>query len=160
MGIFGFLSRAHIETNMVSGANTVELQTLEEREKNLRAKLSYLLKKAGDDPEKISKKTDQAIQEVQNDLDKIVEKKLPLLKVQNELKGEIGPIQYIAEVFYDKNDEQFLDKAVRLVILIIIMVFDPLAVLLLIAANKTLGYNRQYNSDYEMVKKSDIFEMR
>jgi len=160
MGIFGFLSRAHIETNMVSGANTVELQTLEEKEKNLRAKLSYLLKKAGDNPERISKRTDQAIQEVQNDLDKIVEKKLPLLKVQNELKGEIGPIQYIAEVFYDKNDEQFLDKAVRLVILIIIMVFDPLAVLLLIAANKTLGYNRQYNSDYEMVKKTDIFEMR
>lgn len=163
MGIFGFLSRAHLETNMISGANNVELQVLDEQEKNLRGKLQYLLKKAGDDPEKISKRTDQAIQEVQQQLEKVVEKKLPLLKTQNELKGEIGPIQYIAEIFYDKNDENFLDKAVRLVILIIIVVFDPLAVLLLIAANKTIRSSRpeeDENSEYLHVKKTDIYEMR
>lgn len=163
MGIFGFLSRAHLETNMISGSNNVELQVLEEQEKNLRSRLQYLLRKAGDDPEKISRKTDQAITETQQQIEKIVEKKLPLLKVQNELKGEIGPIQYIAEIFYDKNDENFIDKAVRLVILIIIVVFDPLAVLLLIAANKSIRSSRpesDEDAEYLSVKKTDIFEMR
>lgn len=160
MGIFGFLSRAHLETNMVSGANNVELQVLEEQEKNIRNKLQYLLKKAGEDPEKISKRTDLAIQETQQQLEKVVEKKLPLLKVQNELKGEIGPIQYIAEIFYDKNDENFLDKAVRLVIIIIIIVFDPLAILLLIAANKSIRGSIKEDDEYIQIKKTDIFEMR
>ena len=51
--------------------------------------------------------------------------------------AEVGPIKYIAEIFYTKDDPSFIDKAVRLVIFTIIIVFDPLAVLLLIAANQT-----------------------
>jgi hypothetical protein len=56
---------------------------------------------------------------------------------ENKLTAEIGPIKYIAEIFYDRNDAGFIDKAVRLVIFTIILVFDPLAVLLLIASNQT-----------------------
>jgi hypothetical protein len=62
---------------------------------------------------------------------------LPLLTEENKLSAEIGPIKYIAELFYDKSDPSFIDKAVRAVIITIIIVFDPLAVLLLIAAQKT-----------------------
>jgi hypothetical protein len=62
---------------------------------------------------------------------------LPLLKEENQLMAEVGPIKYIAEIFYTKDDPSFIDKAVRLVIFTIIIVFDPLAVLLLIAANQT-----------------------
>ena len=57
---------------------------------------------------------------------------------ENKLAAEIGPIKYIAELFYSKDDPNFIDKAVRTVIVIIIVVFDPLAILLLIAAQQTL----------------------
>jgi hypothetical protein len=60
-----------------------------------------------------------------------------MMAEENKLTAEIGPIKYIAEIFYDRNDAGFIDKAVRLVIFTIIVVFDPLAVLLLIASNQT-----------------------
>lgn len=137
MGIFGFLARSHMETNVVIGTNSVQLQTLNSQEKILRDRLQYLLKKAGDDPEKISRVTDKAIQDTQAELKKLTNEKLPLLQEENKMAAEIGPIKYIAEIFYDKTDADLLDKAVRLVIFVIIIVFDPLAVLLLIAANKS-----------------------
>ena len=136
MGIFGYLSRAHIESNVVVGANTVQLKTLETQEKIARDKLDYLLKRAGD-PTTASNKIDKQIQETQAELTRLSKEKLPLMAEENKLTAEIGPIKYIAEIFYDKNDASFIDKAVRLVIFTIIIVFDPLAVLLLIAANQT-----------------------
>jgi hypothetical protein len=131
------LSRAHIESNIVLGANSVQLRTLETQERIAKERLDYLLKKAGEDPEKISRRTDKAIQETQSELKRISEEKLPLLTEENKLTAEIGPIKYIAEMLYTKDDPEFIDKAVRVVILIIIVVFDPLAVLLLIAANQS-----------------------
>ena len=137
MGIFGFLSRAHIDSNIIVGANNVQLQTLNTQEKIAKDRLDYLLKRAGD-PVTASNKIDRDIQNVQNDLRKISEKKLPLLTEENKLTAEVGPIKYVAELLYDKSDPSFIDKAVRIVILIIIVVFDPLAVLLLIASQQAL----------------------
>ena len=136
MGIFGYLSKAHLESNIVLGANTVQLRTLETQEKITKDRLNYLLKQASD-PEKTSARVDRDIRNAQADLKKLTEQKLPLLSEENKLAAEIGPIKYIAELFYDKNDPSFIDKAVRAVIITIIIVFDPLAVLLLIAAQKT-----------------------
>lgn len=160
MGIFGFLSRAHIETNSVLGENSVQLKTIEQREKIINDRLKFLLKKAGDDPEKISRRTAAQIDEVQKDLVNIQREKLPFLQEQNKLKAEVGPVQYIAEILYDKADSQFIDKAVRIVIFIIIIVFDPLAVLLLIASN--LSFRRRDETEdgrFIKVKKTDIIEM-
>jgi hypothetical protein len=137
MGIFGYLSKAHLETNIVVGANSVQIKIIADQEKIAKDRLDYLLKKAGDDPERISRKTDTAIQETQQELKRLSEQKLPLLKEENALLAEVGPIKYIAEAIYSKEDPDFIDKAVRFVILIIIIVFDPLAILLLIAANQT-----------------------
>jgi cell division protein YceG involved in septum cleavage len=53
----------------------------------------------------------------------------------------LGPIKYVADVVYGTQDRDLIDKAVRLVIFVIIVVFDPLAILLLIAANQT--YRKQ-----------------
>lgn len=136
MGIFGYLSKAHLDTNVYIGANSVQLKTLETQERIAKERLNYLLQRAGD-PATASKKIDSQIQEVQAELKKLSADKLPLLKEENTLMAEVGPIQYIAELFYTKDDAGFIDKAVRLVILIIIIVFDPLAVLLLIASNQT-----------------------
>jgi hypothetical protein len=136
MGIFGYLSRAHIESNVVVGANTVQLKTLETQEKIARDRLDYLLARAKD-PSTASNKLDKQIQETQAELTRLTKEKLPLMAEENKLTAEIGPIKYIAEIFYDRNDTGFIDKAVRLVIFTIIIVFDPLAVLLLIASNQT-----------------------
>lgn len=136
MGIFGFLSRAHIESNVVVGANSVQLKTIETQEKIARERLDYLLKQASD-PTKTNARIDRDIRTTQAELKKLSEDKLPLMKEENKLSAEIGPIKYIADMFFNKEDPSFIDKAVRLVIIVIIFVFDPLAVLLLIAANQT-----------------------
>ena len=154
MGIFGYLSRAHIESNIVVGANSVQLRTIETQEKIAQQRLDYLLKQASD-PEKINPRVDRDIRATQAELKKLSEQKLPLLKEENKLAAEVGPIKYVAELIYDKSDPSFIDKAVRLVILIIIFVFDPLAILLLIAAQQTyrnLKNNQLDNDDENGVK--------
>ncbi len=150
MGIFGYLSKAHLDTNVNIGANSVQLKTLETQEKIAKERLSYLLQRAGD-PATASRKIDVQIQEVQAELKKLSTEKLPLLSEENKLTAEIGPIKYIAELFYSKDDPNFIDKAVRSVILIIIIVFDPLAILLLIASNQT--YLRMKIPAEEPIKK-------
>jgi hypothetical protein len=142
MGIFGFLSRAHIESNIVVGANSVQLRTIETQEKIARERLEYLLQRAGD-PATASRRIDIQIQETQIELKKLSEQKLPLLKEENKLAAEIGPIKYIAEALYTKEDPDFIDKAVRTVIMVIIVVFDPLAVLLLIASQQSYRRTRR-----------------
>jgi hypothetical protein len=156
MGIFGYLSKAHIESNIVVGSNSVQLQILERQEQIANERLQYLLKKAGDDPEKISRTTDRAIQQTQSELKQLSEQKLPLLKEENALLAEIGPIKYIAELIYDKSDPSFIDKAVRIVILLIIFVFDPLAVLLLVAANQS--YRNLKNTELKNVLKKETLD--
>ena len=149
MGIFGYLSKAHLDSNVILGANTVQLKTLETQEKIAKDRLTYLLQRAGD-PATASNKIDKQIQDTQTELKRISTEKLPLMAEENKLSAEIGPIKYIAELFYSKDDPGFIDKAVRAVIMIIIIVFDPLAVLLLIAANQT--YTTIQNSPKEELR--------
>jgi hypothetical protein len=151
LGIFGFLSKAHIESNVNVGDTTIQLQVLEQKEKIVKDKLQYLLKKAGDDPTKISKATNNQIQETQTELIKISQEKLPLLQENNKLMAEVGPLRYIAEAIYGKEDaSNHFDSAVRWVIVLLIFVFDPLAVLLVIAANYSL---QQYKRPEPVIKK-------
>ena len=70
-------------------------------------------------------------------------------------ESDFGPIKYVAELIYGSGDKDLIDKAVRLVIMLIMIVFDPLAVLLLISANMSLsGQNRdgvRINEENEIV---------
>ena len=134
MGIFGFLSKAHIDSTMDAGANTIEVKTLVQQEKIVKERLDYLLARAKD-PSTASNRLDNQIQSTQKELAEINKKKLPLLKESNKLTAEVGPIKYVGDMIYGTDDDNSLDKAVRLVIMLIMVVFDPLAVLLLIAAN-------------------------
>jgi hypothetical protein len=59
------------------------------------------------------------------------------------LEAEVGPLKYIAEFVYGSTDKDLLEEAVRWVIIVIIFVFDPLAVLLLIASQFTFEYERK-----------------
>ena len=113
--------------------------------------------KTGDIDGKIIELENQ-IEAEQDKIDDVNEDKIVLLSKQAQLEVEVGPLKYIAEFVYGREANQnLLEAAVRWVIIIIIFVFDPLAVLLLIAANMSLvrrfgrGIEKQY--DPELVKK-------
>ena len=136
MGIFGFLAKSHIDSTLDAGANTVELKTLSQQQKIAEERLNYLLARAKD-PSTASNRLDKQIQDTQKELTEINKKRLPLLKEETKLVADVGPIKYVADMFFGEGDGA-LDKAVRLVIFTIMLVFDPLAVLLLIAGNISL----------------------
>jgi hypothetical protein len=140
MGIFGFLAKSHIDSTLDAGANTVELKTLNIQQKNAEERLNYLLARAKD-PSTASNRLDRQIQDTQKELSDINKKRLPLLKEENKLTADVGPIKYVADMFFEGDNA--LDKAVRMVIFIIMLVFDPLAVLLLIAGNISLKQTKE-----------------
>jgi Na+-driven multidrug efflux pump len=54
------------------------------------------------------------------------------------IKLEVGPIRYVAEMIYGEGNERDLEAAIRIMILLLVLVVDPLAVLMIIAASKNL----------------------
>lgn len=161
MGIFGFLSKSHLDQAGEKGNNDIRIAQIErqiEREKKTIA-----------DAEKVIGQLDQAVQ-VLLDADRIrgpngsiavrasqkderdqlsavisyansqivqlEEQRQPLLNEKLALELEIGPLKYVAEFIYGDEAPSHFDEAVRWVILLIIFVFDPLAVMLLIAWNR------------------------
>jgi TolA-binding protein len=85
------------------------------------------------------------ITQLQGQLAELREQKFELETEYRKLEAEFGPITYISELIYDDKSDESLDDAVRVVILMLIFVFDPLAVLLLIASNH--GYVRSKDED-------------
>tara|TARA_A100000164_G_scaffold303821_1_gene279617 strand:+ start:1205 stop:2905 length:1701 start_codon:yes stop_codon:yes gene_type:complete len=84
------------------------------------------------------------IDKEQTVIDDVREEKFAYEKTYRKLEAEVGPIKYIAEFIYGENaDQNLLEAAVRWVIIIIIFVFDPLAVLLLIASQYTFQFVRE-----------------
>ena len=82
------------------------------------------------------------------EIDTLTEEKIALESEYRKLEAEVGPIKYIAEFIYgEAADKNMLEEAVRWVIIIIIFVFDPLAVLLLIASQYTFDYIRRNKDD-------------
>jgi hypothetical protein len=78
-----------------------------------------------------------------NTIDNLTEQKYTLQAEYRKLEAEVGPIKYLAEFIYGETDQDILEEAVRWVIIVIIFVFDPLAVLLLIASQATFEMRRQ-----------------
>jgi hypothetical protein len=77
----------------------------------------------------------QDIETQQKKLATLNEERAPLATEVLKVESDFGPIKYVAELVYGSGEKDIVDKAVRLVIIMIMVVFDPLAVLLLIAAN-------------------------
>jgi len=173
MGIFGFLSKAHLDqVKPVSGNNIkielidkqiIQQETIIERaqktldllDKGLEVYIDKEYVSRGLKERKKQEEERNALNEaINNASDKIAEltnKKSTLQLEQDKIEAEVGPIKYIAELIYGDDAKQYFDHAVRIVILILIFVFDPLAVLLLIAANISL---RQWKSKKEYAKTS------
>ena len=88
------------------------------------------------------------IRAANTEIDTLTEEKIALEAEYRKLEAEVGPIKYIAEFVYgEQADSNMLEEAVRWVIIIIIFVFDPLAVLLLIAAQYTFEFRKKELED-------------
>ena len=79
------------------------------------------------------------IDNAMDNIDKLMLEKNTIELDQAKIEAEVGPLKYIAELIYGDNAKDYFDEAVRWVIIVLIFVFDPLAVLLLIAANISLA---------------------
>ena len=104
-----------------------------------------------DNAEDVQQAIDEQIERVRlasQEIDSLTEEKIALESEYRKLEAEVGPIKYIAEFIYGETaDTNLLEEAVRWVIIVIIFVFDPLAVLLLIASQYTFEFNRKRKDD-------------
>ena len=81
----------------------------------------------------------------------LLDQKFELEREIRKIATEIGPIKYLAEMVYDNTDNETIDEAVRWLIIVFIFVFDPLAVLLLIAANYSFQHRNDHNGRQEEI---------
>ena len=166
MGIFGYLSKAHIDQGSGTSELYVKVERLDNRiiserkiitraEKQLSALDSALdkylelgavskgLKKREDQEQERNALTDN-INNAQSRIDKLLDEKSEYKLQINSFEVEVGPLKYISALVYGDEALDYIDTAVRAVILILVFVFDPLAVLLIIAANMSFAeYNEK-----------------
>jgi len=179
MGIFGYLSKAHLETSASMTSDvSAELQTLNdtiESKTNTKVLVDRQIQNIDNTLVKYielgsvtrglqeKRRLDGERKELEQER-KIVEQELVELKskknkLESEVKKievEVGPLKYIAELVYGSDAQSHFDSAVRLVIIILILVFDPLAVILLIAANYKFtqkDQKKQFDDRIKQLKK-------
>lgn len=84
------------------------------------------------------------IEKIQPEIDGLREEKFVFEKQYRQFEAEVGPVKYIAQLIYGDNpDQNLLEAAVRWVIILIVAVFDPLAIMMLLAATETFAWRRQ-----------------
>jgi hypothetical protein len=171
MGIFGFLSKAHNDQNLVSGDVQSKIAIYDEKIRTAKDNI--------DANRKALKQMDEAVDQVmgrssdekgaekavgirrsqqkerarlQSEIaseQKIVatvsEERAPIAAEVRKVEAEVGPIKYIAKFIYGDHgaDENMLEKAVTWIIIMIVIVFDPLAVIMLLAAQMTFGWRKE-----------------
>ncbi len=108
---------------------------------NANAEINRLRESSSTDQDEILVKIDDYNDQIDAIYENIVvikDEKFEAESVVRDLEKEIGPIKYVAELIYGESSEEVLGQAIRLFIILLVVVFDPLAVMLLIAANQTL----------------------
>ena len=160
LGIFGFLSKAHIDQGLTSGDVADKIVLIEERiliEQEIVSQARSDINTLNDQIDRytelgavtkgVNARNEQTaersrlldqIEASQNKITSYRQELAPIRAERREVEAEVGPIKYIAAFVYGETDQEILEKAVTWVIIIIIFVFDPLAVLLLIAGNYSL----------------------
>lgn len=163
MGIFGFLSKAHTDQALVSGDVGAKIAIYDEKIKtsrdNIEANRRALTQLDAAVDQTMSRSNDERgaeravqirrsqqaergrllreIEAEQKKISALNEEAAPIRAEVRKVEAEVGPIKYIAALVYgDQLDTNLLEKAVRWVIILIVIVFDPLALCLILAANK------------------------
>lgn len=169
MGIFGFLSRAHIEQGMPTGDVAAQIALIDEKIKTQRdnidmyrkaltqmdAQIDQRLGRAGSEQAAeravVLRRQQQAertkiardIETAQREIARLNEERAPIAAQLRKVEAEVGPIKYIAALIYGDNpDADILERAVRWVIILLVAVFDPLAIMLVLAANSSREWDR------------------
>lgn len=163
MGVFGYLSKAHLEHSVTTGDNSIQIERIDARIADQQRRI--------DDANRVVAQLDETVetlieydrirgedgavavrqqQETERaglreiitgattQMDDLLDEKQSLETAQLSIEAEVGPIKYVAELFYGSGDKSTIDKAVRMMIIILISVLDPLAILLVIAANMSM----------------------
>jgi hypothetical protein len=170
MGIFGFLSKAHMEHGISTGDSQAKLSLYDEKIKTQRENIE-LARKAltqmdnqvdqrlsrGDSENSAERavvirrqqagersKLQKDIGDAQKEIAKLNEERAPIAAENRKVEAEVGPIKYIAALIYGDNaDNNTLESAVRWVIILLVIVFDPLAIALVLAANASRDWDKE-----------------
>ena len=169
MGIFGYLSKAHLDQAVPSGDIQAQvqifddkIQTQKDNIKTARAALTQMdsavdqiMGRSSDEKgadKAVAIRRSQArertalqndISKAQTEIVKLQEARGPIASQARKVEAEVGPIKYIAALVYGDNpDANVLERAVRWVIILIVVVFEPLALTLLLAATKAFEWER------------------
>ena len=179
MGIFGLLSKAHLDQAVPSGDVSAQVQIFDDKIKtekdNIEAARKALKQMDSQVDERLSRSSDdkgaeRAVQirrsqqkertNLQNEITTtqkkitaLQEQRAPIASQERKIEADVGPIRYIAALLYGENpDANLLEKAVRLIIILIVLVFDPLALVLILAADQTFEWHRpKRKDDWEQV---------
>lgn len=181
MGIFGFLSKAHLDQNVGSGDVQAKVSLLDEKiatqRENIKASKAALaqmdaqvndIMTKGDSERAVERsvvirKQQQKeranllkdIEIANQEIQKLNEERAPIASELRKVEAEVGPIKYIAALIYgDTADHNTLEAAVRWVIILLVIVFDPLAIMLVLAANQSKEWDQ--NIDEESKLKEQI----
>ena len=181
MGIFGFLSKAHLEHSADNAPLVDKIALLDEKIKtekeNVEANRKAIKQYDEVVDQTMGRSTDekgaataqairrsqqkdrtrilQEIQQSQSVIAKYSEERAPLSTELKKVEADIGPIKYIAALAYGSEATgDVIDKAVRMVIMLIIVVFDPLAILLLIAYNMSIKQKEDVEDFFERAKEN------
>ena len=176
MGIFGFLSKAHTDQSLISGDVMSKIAVFDEKIKTEKENIDVARKaiKQLDDAvdQVMARSTDErgadkanqirraqqrertALQRdiinAQSNIAKLQAERSPIAAEVRKVEAEVGPIKYIAAFVYgDAPDANLLEKAVTWVIILIVAVFDPLAVIMLLAAQMSFQWIREQKKTEE-----------
>jgi len=174
MGIFGFLSKAHSDQSLVSGdvqsriaiydekiktskdnidANRKALRQMDEavdqvmgRSQDEKGADKAVAIRRAQQKERVRLQSEIAAE--QKTITALSEERAPIAAEVRKVEAEVGPIKYIANFIYGDNpDANILEKAVTWVIIIIVVVFDPLAVILLLASQYSFQWFRKQEEE-------------
>lgn len=183
MGIFGYLSKAHIDQTIQTGGNN-ELQ-LEQLERQISRQNAIIR-----DSETVLAQLDAAVETLQEydrirgpdgaiavrqnqaeerqslnatidrayiHIEELQATALPLQRQVLELQAEIGPLKYIAELIYGEDKAaDYFDTAVRWIIMVLVSVFDPLAIVMILAGN--VGLNQRKKPQIQMMTEEEVMK--
>jgi hypothetical protein len=170
MGIFGFLSKAHSDQGLVSGDSQAKIAIYDEKIRTAKDNIESDRKQLKQMDEAVDQIMGRSTSEegatkannirraqqrergaLAKDIEaqqKIIiqlnEEAAPLRAENRKIEADVGPIKYIAALLYGDNpDANILERAVRWVIILIVCVFDPLALVLILAAQQSLRWAKR-----------------
>ena len=170
MGIFGFLSKAHMDQGITSSDVQSKIALYDEKIKtekeNIEATRKALKQMDEGVDQVLGRSTDEKgadkavalrrsqqkervrlqneISQSQKSIAELNDARAPIAAEVRKVEAEVGPIKYIAALIYgDNTDQNMLESAVRWVIILLVIVFDPLAIALVLAANQSKVWDKE-----------------